>query len=75
MLDKVKTYKNLGYNFKLILEHEEVDIYNLPKDKLRKHPNTFFERIDRPNKTHTGHKKWRWMNNANENYKVPIDEI
>ena len=29
MLDKVKAYKELGYNFKLILEHKEVDINTL----------------------------------------------
>ena len=29
MLDKVKAYKKLGYNFKLILEHKEVDINSL----------------------------------------------
>lgn len=29
MKDKVKVYKDLGYNFKLILEHKEIDINNL----------------------------------------------
>ena len=29
MKDKVKEYKNLGYNFKLILEHQEVDLNTL----------------------------------------------
>lgn len=40
MLDKVTTYLNLGYKFSLILEHKEVDIFNidnlLPKDRLDK---------------------------------------
>lgn len=29
MKDKVKAYKDLGYNFKLILEHKEVNLYSL----------------------------------------------
>jgi len=29
MKDKVKAYKDLGYNFKLILEHKETDLYSL----------------------------------------------
>jgi len=29
MLDKVKAYKENGYEFKLILEHKEIDIYSL----------------------------------------------
>jgi hypothetical protein len=29
MKDKVKVYKELGYNFKLILEHQEIDLYKL----------------------------------------------
>jgi len=29
MKDKVKAYKELGYNFKLILNNEEVDLYSL----------------------------------------------
>jgi len=29
MKDKVKAYKELGYNFKLILEHKETDLYSL----------------------------------------------
>jgi len=29
MKDKVKAYKDLGYNFKLILEHQEVDLNSL----------------------------------------------
>jgi hypothetical protein len=29
MKDKVKAYKELGYNFKLILEHQEVDLNKL----------------------------------------------
>ena len=29
MKDKVKVYKELGYNFKLILEHQEVDLNKL----------------------------------------------
>lgn len=29
MKDKFLTYKNLGYNTKLILEHKEVDIEKL----------------------------------------------
>ena len=29
MKDKVKSYKELGYNFKLILEHKNIDINNL----------------------------------------------
>lgn len=29
MKDKVLAYTNLGYNFKLILDHHEVDLYTL----------------------------------------------
>ena len=29
MKDKVISYKNNGYDFKLILEHKEVDLYSL----------------------------------------------
>ena len=29
MKDKVKAYNDLGYNFKLILEHQEVDLNTL----------------------------------------------
>jgi hypothetical protein len=29
MKDKVKAYKDLGYNFKLILEHKEENIDNI----------------------------------------------
>ena len=29
MKDKAKAYKELGYNFKLILEHQEIDINTL----------------------------------------------
>ena len=29
MKDKVKAYRDLGYNFKLILEHKEEDIDNI----------------------------------------------
>ena len=29
MLDKFDAYKKLGYTPKLILEHEEVDLYNI----------------------------------------------
>lgn len=31
MKDKVKAYKNLGYNFKLILEHKEEELDNIEK--------------------------------------------
>lgn len=33
MKDKVKSYKELGYNFKLILEHKETDLYSLKEEK------------------------------------------
>jgi hypothetical protein len=40
MLDKFDAYKKLGYNVKLILEHEEVDLYNIEnlisKERLKR---------------------------------------
>jgi hypothetical protein len=32
MLDKFKAYKEAGYSVKLILEHKEVDIYNIEQE-------------------------------------------
>ena len=29
MIDKVDAYKKLGYNFKLILEHKETNLFSL----------------------------------------------
>lgn len=40
MKDKVKAYKDLGYNFKLILEHKETDLYSLTEERI--HPNKEF---------------------------------
>jgi len=37
MKDKVKAYKDLGYNFKLILEHKETDLNLLTEERI--HPN------------------------------------
>jgi hypothetical protein len=39
MIDKVKAYKENGYNFKLILEHKEVNIYSLLDEPIIKRPN------------------------------------
>jgi len=40
MLDKFDVYKKLGYNVKLILEHEEIDLYNIEnlisKERLKR---------------------------------------
>lgn len=36
MKDKVKAYKELGYNFKLVLEHEEADLYSIKEERI--HP-------------------------------------
>lgn len=40
MLDKFDAYKKLGYNVKLILEHEEIDLYNIEnlisKERLKR---------------------------------------
>ena len=38
MKDKVKAYKDLGYNFKLVLNHNETDLYSLSEERI--HPNT-----------------------------------
>lgn len=40
MKDKVKAYKDLKYNFKLILEHKETDLYSLKEERI--HPNKEF---------------------------------
>lgn len=39
MIDKVKAYKENGYNFKLILEHKEVNIYSLLDEPIIKRSN------------------------------------
>ena len=74
MLDKVKAYKELGYNFKLILEHKEVDIYSLINEPIYKaqgknhlHSNCV--------KTIIKGEKWHWMNDSINNYKVPESQI
>ena len=74
MLDKVKAYKELGYNFKLILEHKEVDIYSLINEPIYKaqgknhlHSNCA--------KTIIKGEKWHWMNDSINNYKVPESQI
>lgn len=52
MLDKVVAYLDLGYKFSLILEHEEVDIFNidnlLPKDRLDKIRNNSLGKLIKP---------------------------
>ena len=74
MLDKVKEYNENGYDFKLILDHKEVDIYSLIdkpiyKAKSRKHTSLERER------TIIKGEKWYWMNNSISNYKVPESKI
>lgn len=71
MLDKVEAYLKLGYNFKLILNHKEVDIYSLID-------NPEYESIFNGNrndnskqyKTKIYNEKWRWMNDGVQNYKI-----
>ena len=74
LFDKVKKYNENGYDFKLILDHKEVDIYSLIdkpiyKAKSRKHTSLERER------TITKGEKWRWMNDSINNYKVPESKI
>ena len=70
MLDKVKAYKELGYNFKLILEHKEVDINSLINKPLYKvqGKNHIYQNCA---KTIIKGEKWRWMNDSISDYKVP----
>jgi hypothetical protein len=74
MLDKVKKYKENGYEFKLILEHKEVDIYSLidkPTYKAKGRNHTSLKR----ERTIIKGEKWYWMNNSISNYKVPESKI
>lgn len=41
MKDKVKSYKELGYNFKLILEHKEENLYSLQEEKIHQKRKEF----------------------------------
>ena len=75
MIDKVKAYKENGYNFKLILEHKETDIYNLLDKKIIKHKHRKHFSLENNNKTKIGHSKWHWMTDGRENYKVPENEV
>ena len=73
MIDKVKAYKENGYNFKLILEHKEVDIYSLInepryKGKGRKHFSLKTKKVGIKG-------KWRWMNDGRKNYQVLESQI
>ena len=70
MLDKVKAYKELGYNFKLILEHKEVDINSLINKPLYKAQgkNHIYKNCA---KTIIKGERWHWMNDSINNYKVP----
>lgn len=75
MIDRVKAYKENGYDFKLILEHNEVDIYSLTnepkyKGKGRKHLS-----LKRKTRTSVYHEKWHWMNDGINNYKVLESQI
>ena len=73
MIDKVKAYKENGYNFKMILEHKEVDIYSLInepryKGKGRKHFSLKRKKVGLIG-------KWHWMNDGINNYKVLESQI
>ena len=35
MIDKRNSYINLNYNFKLILEHQEIDIFSFDETKKK----------------------------------------
>ena len=75
MIDRVKVYKENGYNFKLILDHKETDLYSLLNHPSFKFKNRKNSSLCPDTRTKIGHKKWRWMNDGNTLYKVPIDEI
>ena len=75
MIDKVKAYKENGYNFILILDHKETDLYSLLNKPSYKLENRNHSSLCSTTKTKIGHKKWKWMNDGNVIYKVPVDEI
>ena len=75
MIDKVKAYKEKGYNFKLILDHKDIDLYSLLEQSSYKFKNREHSSLRPIRKTKIGNRKWKWMNDGNELYKVPVDEI
>jgi len=75
MIDKVKAYKENGYDFKLILEHKETDLYSLINEPKFKYKNRKHFSLKKKSKTKVGHNKWRWMNDGTENFKVPENDI
>ena len=75
MLDKLKAYKELGYNFKLILEHKEVDIYSLLDKPIYKYKGRKHNSLKCERRTNIFNNKWRWMNDGKQNYKVIEKEI
>lgn len=78
MIDKVKAYKENGYNFKLILNHEETDLYSL-LNEMSSETSSYGGQKHRvlkyKYKTVISNNKWRWMNNGSVNYKVVESEI
>lgn len=76
MLDKVKVYEDNGYNFKLILEHKDVDIYSLINEpRYKANGREHFSLIHKPNKKNPNNAKWRWMNDGRKNYQVLESQI
>ena len=75
MLDKLKAYKELGYKFKLILDHKEVDIYSLLDKPIYKYKGRKHNSLKCERRTNIFNNKWRWMNDGKQNYKVIEKEI
>ena len=75
MLDKLKAYKELGYKFKLILDHKEVDIYSLLDKPIYKFKGREHNSLKCERRTNIFNNKWRWMNDGKQNYKVIEKEI
>jgi len=75
MIDKVKAYKENGYDFKLILEHEETDVYSLIDEPSYTPNGMNITILCKKTRTKIKHGKWKWMNDGSINYKVPENEI
>ena len=69
MKDKRAAYIANGYQFKLILNHKEIDL----DDEILE--SYHYEEILKNTKTHIKHSKWRWMHNNIERIKVALDEV
>lgn len=65
MSDKRKKYLELGYNFKLILEHKETNLDDVILKKDKNFEYIRDNKIQRKYEKHNYYRSgWRWMNNG-----------